>query len=299
MSWQERKQFWQNCVEDALEQRLPVTDDPKLRELHQALYYSVLGGGKRTRPILVYAAGELAGAPLAGLHGPACAVEMIHAYSLIHDDLPAMDDSNERRGQPACHCAYGEATAILCGDALQALAFQTLATDPDMPVSAERRLQMIGMLAAASGLDGMVGGQALDLNMAGAALDRAQLERIHRRKTGALIRASVLLGVLSGERLDAAEYERIARYAECIGLAFQVQDDLLDADPSLRDQTLGKPQGLDQRQGKATFPSLLGLSGAQKAAAKLCQEALEHLSQFGEQARFLRSMASYIIRRDH
>jgi geranylgeranyl pyrophosphate synthase len=212
--------------------------------------YAVLGGGKRVRPVLVFAAGAAVGAADARLDAPACAVELIHAYSLVHDDLPAMDDDDLRRGRPSCHRAFDEATAILTGDALQTLAFQILAqaTEPDAAV----RLRMIATLALASGSRGMAGGQAIDLAAVGRELDMVQLEDMHIHKTGALIRASVLLGALCTDEFDEPRLERLDRYAKCIGLAFQIQDDILDVvgDTAL----LGKTAGADTARDKPTYP---------------------------------------------
>ncbi len=283
-------------VEQALEQWLPSAQTLPER-LHAAMRYATLGGGKRIRPILTYAAGQALGVNLQRLDGPACAVEMIHAYSLIHDDLPAMDDDDLRRGQPTCHKAFDEATAILAGDALQTLAFQVLCKDPTMEVDAPTRLQMIEALALASGSRGMAGGQALDLAAVGQEIDLAQLEIMHIHKTGALIRASIKLATLATPHADDALSLKLDHYAKCIGLAFQVWDDVLDVEGDTH--TLGKTQGKDQAQFKSTYPALLGLEGARDMAELLRQEALHSLSELDDKADPLRWLADYIVGRNH
>jgi farnesyl diphosphate synthase len=285
---------YQARVELALDQLLPA-DDLHPSNLHQAMRYTVLSGGKRIRPVLVYLAGQAVGAIPEVLDGPACAVECIHAYSLIHDDLPAMDDDDLRHGQPACHKAFGEALAILAGDALQALAFQTLGQDPTMTPNPAIRLRMLGILAQAAGSRGMVGGQAIDLAATGRELSLAELENMHIHKTGALIRASVLLGALSQPATDPALLERLDRYAKCIGLAFQIRDDILDVVGDTA--TLGKPQGSDRVLNKPTYPALLGLEGAREHAHLLHQDALASLDAFGDEADPLRWIAAYIVER--
>ncbi|MDQ2694304.1 MAG: (2E,6E)-farnesyl diphosphate synthase [Pseudomonadota bacterium] len=281
-------------AEQALEQRLPAPDIHPAR-LHQAMRYGVLGGGKRVRPVLVYAGGAAVDVPLEHLDDPACAVEFIHAYSLIHDDLPAMDDDDLRRGRPTCHKAFDEATAILAGDALQALAFQVLAQEPERapPV----RLKLVDTLARAAGSRGMVGGQAIDLAAVGRDLNQAELENMHIHKTGALIRASVLLGALSQPAIAADALERLDHYAKCIGLAFQIRDDILDVIGDTR--TLGKTQGADRAHNKPTYPALLGLEGARAHAKTLVEEALDTLLPLGTKADTLRWIASYIVERSY
>ncbi len=282
-------------VEPALEGWLPGAGTAPAR-LHQAMRYATLGGGKRVRPLLVYATGETLGIDGGRLNGPACAVELIHAYSLVHDDLPAMDDDALRRGRPTCHKAFDEATAILVGDALQSLAFRVLAADSAMDAAANVRLCMVETLAFASGSRGMAGGQALDLDAAGRELDSVELENIHIHKTGALIRASVRLATLLGNGIDTAAARNLDRYSKCIGLAFQVQDDILDVEGNTA--VLGKTQGKDQRQEKATYPSLLGLDAAREKAQLLCRDALIALEGFDSKADPLRWVANYIVRRD-
>lgn len=274
---------------------LPFQSSP----LVNAMHYGALLGGKRLRPFLVYATGEMLRADPASLDAPAAAVECIHAYSLIHDDLPAMDDDALRRGQPTCHIKYGEDTAILAGDALQTLAFSIL-TDEAMPgVSAEYRLRMISELANASGVAGMCGGQALDLAAEGKSVDLDKLEQIHRHKTGALIRSAVRLGAFTAGDAGREALPLLDRYAEAIGLAFQVQDDILDVVGDTA--VIGKRQGADQQLGKSTYPSLLGLENARAKARDLYQEALdalELLAAHSYNTTALQALASFIIERD-
>ena len=295
MSFAERLAEYQARVEAALDRWLPsATEKPEA--LHEAIRYAVFGGGKRVRPVLVYAAGEAFNAEPAVLDGCACAVEMIHTYSLIHDDLPSMDDDDLRRGRLTCHKAYDEATAILAGDALQALAFQVLAQDPGIRVSAEQRLKMVHTLALAAGPGGMTGGQAIDLDAEDKTLSLEELQTMHSRKTGALIRASVELGALCAGAVDGQQFHNVSRYADCIGLAFQIHDDVLDIESDT--ETLGKPQGSDLERNKSTYPNLLGLDGAKRAARDKLDEALEHLSEFDEKADMLRRLATYIVERN-
>ena len=291
----QRLQVYQKSVEAALEHWLP---DPSIQpeRLHEAMRYSVLGEGKRIRPVLLYATGEAFGISLEALSGPACAVEIIHAYSLIHDDLPSMDNDDLRRGRPTCHKAYDEATAILAGDALQALAFHILAYDPKIQVNNEQRLSMINTLAVASGSRGMAGGQAIDLASVGKSLNIAELENMHIHKTGALILASAELGALSVENVDQDLFSRISQFAKCIGLAFQIKDDILDIESDT--ETLGKPQGSDMALNKPTYPNLLGLEGARQAAEELYTNAIHSLDPFGEKADMLRKIADYIVKRN-
>tara|TARA_R110002072_G_scaffold97995_2_gene215736 strand:+ start:21153 stop:22046 length:894 start_codon:yes stop_codon:yes gene_type:complete len=291
----ERLQVYQKSVETALDRWLPEAS-VQPEKLHEAMRYSVLGNGKRIRPVILYATGEAFGIDLIALNGPACAVEIIHAYSLIHDDLPAMDDDDLRRGRPTCHKAYDDATAILAGDALQALSFHILAHDPDIQVNDQQRLSMIETLAIASGSRGMAGGQAIDLASVGISLTIAELENMHIHKTGALIRASAELGALSVDNVDRELLSRISQYAKCIGLAFQIKDDILDIESDT--ETLGKPQGSDIAMNKPTYPNLLGMEGAKKAANDLYNEALECLDSFDNKADMLRAIADYIVKRN-
>jgi len=287
----------QERVEAALEQFLPhTTTQPE--QLHKAMRHATLGGGgKRVRPTLVYAAGEALGLAPELLDIPACAVELIHTYSLVHDDLPAMDNDDLRRGVPTCHRAFDEATAILTGDALQTLAFKILAQTPSLPFSSEVRIEMIAALAIASGSRGMAGGQALDLAAVGQELSLAQLEIMHIHKTGALIRASVRLGTLAAADAEPEQVRGLDHYAKCIGLAFQVRDDILDVEGDT--ETLGKTQGKDQAGLKPTYPSLLGLTASREMALRLCQDALQSLESLDQKADPLRSLANYIIDRPH
>jgi len=274
---------------------LPFQNTP----LVEAMQYGALLGGKRLRPFLVYATGEMFGVSAQTLDAPAAAVECIHAYSLIHDDLPAMDDDDLRRGQPTCHIKFGEANAILAGDALQTLAFSIL-TDAPMPEVALRdRLAMVSELAQASGVAGMCGGQALDLEAEGKQVNLEALERIHRHKTGALIRAAVRMGALSAGDKGREALPVLDRFAESVGLAFQVQDDILDVVGD--SATLGKRQGADQQLGKSTYPALLGLEQARTKARDLIDDARQSLAQLAAQSldtTALEALANYIIQRD-
>jgi farnesyl diphosphate synthase len=283
-------------VEHALDARLPpATLEPS--RLHEAMRYATLGGGKRVRACLVYAAGEALGVPAAGLllDAPACAVELVHAYSLVHDDLPCMDDDDLRRGQPTCHRAYDEATALLVGDALQTLAFDILAADPALQVAPAARLEMIRALAEAAGSLGMAGGQAIDLASVGQTLSYDELEGMHRRKTGALIEASVRLGVLAAGQAGTPAGEALARYARAVGLAFQVVDDILDVEGET--PTLGKSTGKDRARGKPTYPAVLGLDGARRKARELHETALESLRILRDNDRLLAALANFIVER--
>lgn len=288
--------FCQNRVERALENRLPG-ENILPQKLHQAMRYCVLDGGKRMRPMLTYCTGKTLGIAPEALDGAACAVEFIHVYSLIHDDLPAMDDDNLRRGKATCHIAFDEATAILTGDALQALAFEILAHDPSITASAENRLKMITALARASGSQGMVGGQAIDLESVGTTLTLPELENMHIHKTGALIRASVNMATLSKADVDPVIATKLDHYAKCIGLSFQVKDDILDEESDTT--TLGKTQGKDKDNDKPTYPALLGMAGAKQKAQELHEKALDSLSIFGKEADLLRDLSLYIIQRNH
>ncbi len=260
--------------------------------LEAAMRHGVLVGGKRLRPLLVYAAGRALGAPDAALDAPAMAIELIHAYSLVHDDLPAMDDDDLRRGQPTVHRAYDEATAILAGDALQALAFEVIARSGHPRLAA-----MIGGLAEAAGRDGMVGGQALDLAAVGGHPDAEALATMHAHKTGALIRAAVRLGGLTAVAEDDPRLAALDAYARAIGLAFQIHDDVLDVTGDTA--TLGKASGADAARDKPTYPSLLGLGGARARATALVEEAVAALAPLGAAGAPLGALARYMIERDH
>lgn len=281
-------------AESALQRWLPPADELPAR-LHAAMRYAALDGGKRIRPVLVYVTGEVLDVPLAQLDGPACAVELIHAYSLVHDDLPAMDDDDLRRGKPTCHKAFDEASAILAGDALQTLAFQVLAEDPAMVAEPRLRLAMVRELAQASGSRGMAGGQAIDMAATGGQLTPAALQQMHSLKTGALIRAAVRLGALSRPGLDPAQLTALDAYAAAIGLAFQIRDDILDVESST--EQLGKRQGADQSLAKSTYVALLGLDGAKAKAREVHASARAALAPLGDAAAPLAALADFIVER--
>ncbi|WP_449467188.1 polyprenyl synthetase family protein [Stenotrophomonas humi] len=283
---------WLQRTEQQLQRALPDPDvAPK--GLHQAMRYAALGGGKRMRPLLVYAAGHLFGAEDSRLDAAAVAVELIHAYSLVHDDLPAMDDDDLRRGRPTTHIAFDEATAILAGDALQTRAFEVLA-EADLPASLA--LACLRTLASASGAAGMCGGQALDIDATGHQQPLADLKRMHALKTGALIRAAVRMGALCGNASDD-ELARLDAFADTLGLAFQVRDDILDVEAS--SEQLGKTAGKDQAQDKSTFPSLLGMDGAKATLDELATAMRSALAPFGESAAALAALGELTVRRSH
>jgi len=265
--------------------------------LSQAMAYSAVQGGKRVRAALVYGAARACGVDDMALDPLAAAVEAIHAYSLIHDDLPAMDDDDLRRGQPSCHIAFDEATAILAGDALQALAFELLAKAYGPKISAEQCLAMVSCLAQASGANGMVAGQMLDMAAAHDAVNLAQLERLHQLKTGALIVASVELGALSSSHVSASQLEGLRTYGQAIGLAFQVQDDILDIESDTA--TLGKAQGSDVTNDKSTYPTLLGMTAAKQKLTQLHHQAITSVNEFGTAAKPLVWLADFIVTRKH
>ena len=282
----------QQRTEAALERLLPAATTAPAG-LHAAMRYAALGGGKRVRPLLCHAAGEVFGADAASLDRAACAVEMIHVYSLVHDDLPCMDDDVLRRGKPTCHVEYDEATALLVGDALQTQAFDVLTAEPltDEPA---RQLRMTSLLAHAAGSRGMAGGQAIDLAAVGKTLTLEELEFMHIHKTGALIRAAVLLGAHCGGA-DSTALERLAHFSNRAGLLFQVVDDILDAEASTA--TLGKTAGTDAAQGKPTYVNLLGSARAREMAAELRAQAHEALAGFGERAHRLHDLTDFIVER--
>lgn len=287
---------WMNAVQQRVESTLgrflPAADKTPAR-LHDAMRYATLGGGKRVRPLLAFAAGELTGASPEKLEVAACAVELIHAYSLVHDDLPCMDNDVLRRGRPTCHVEYDEATALLVGDSLQSLAFELIAQHPLSEPA--RQLEMIALLAHASGSHGMAGGQAIDLAAVGKALDQPELELMHALKTGALIRSATLLGALCGETMSAELRTALDRFAKRAGLLFQVVDDILDC--TANTATLGKTAGKDEAAAKPTYVSLLGLEDARRYAEDLQREALEALAPFGERARRLTELSDFICHR--
>ena len=285
----------QGRMEDVLGQMLPAQQHIPAR-LHEAMRYAVLDGGKRVRPLLVFAAGELVNADPACMEHAAAAVEMIHAYSLVHDDMPPMDNDSLRRGKPTVHVKFDEATALLTGDALQAAAFETLAHTP-LTGRPQDVVQMLQLLARASGSLGMCGGQGVDLYGVGQALTLPELEMMHILKTGALIRASVLLGSWCGAPLTDAQRQQLDHFAKCMGLAFQVVDDVLDEEADTA--TLGKTAGKDAANNKPTYVALLGLKGAKEKAAELLAEAHAALQPFGERAQRLQQLADFIVDRRH
>lgn len=282
----------QAAFETALEHHLP-TNSTTPNELHEAMRYAALDGGKRVRPLLACAAGYLFDAPTELLQRVACALEMIHVYSLVHDDMPCMDDDDLRRGKPTVHVRYNEATALLVGDALQTQAFLILAQAQTEP--AQKILPLIRLLAEAAGSTGMCGGQAIDLASVGQQLDRVQLEQMHRLKTGALLRAAVLMGASCGKQLQQDELSALQQFADAIGLAFQVVDDILDA--TADSATLGKTAGKDAADNKPTYVSLLGLEASQALAKQLSDDAHQALSLFGARAEYLHALADLIVHR--
>lgn len=294
--FQSRLDAYQKRVDAALDKYLP-SDDPPEHNLAAAIRYSVVGGGKRIRPAMVYAAGEAMGVSTDLMDIPACAVEMIHAYSLIHDDLPAMDDDDLRRGRPTCHKRFDEATAILAGDALQALAYEIVAKDDHKELTPEHRIKMLSLLTEASGAHGMAGGQAVDLASVGKHLTLEQLEHMHQLKTGALIRASILLGAMCKQDVTQQEIDMLSKYAKYIGLSFQIQDDILDVISDT--ETLGKPQGSDEKREKPTFPAIIGLEKSKQLAQQQHKLALKTLEHLDEKADSLRQLSAYIVERQY
>jgi geranylgeranyl pyrophosphate synthase len=287
---------WRLRMERALAERLPEADRVPAR-LHEAMRYSVLGGGKRIRPALLFATARTLGMSEDEVEAAACAIELVHVYSLVHDDLPAMDNDDLRRGRPTCHKAYDEATALLVGDSLQPLAFQLLASDPALPASPAVRLRLIDMLAQAIGTFGMAGGQAIDLAAQGMRLDIAQVEDMHARKTGAVIRASVLMAAECAPPMDASLYAALTRFATALGLAFQIQDDLLDVTGDTL--ILGKATGADSERAKPTHPAIIGIAASQQRARLLHNQAINALVPFGDKADSLRSLAHWLLSRQY
>ncbi len=287
---------WRLRMERALAARLPDSHLAPSR-LHEAMRYSVLGGGKRIRPALLFATAHALDLAEDEVEAAACAIELVHVYSLVHDDLPAMDNDDMRRGRPTCHKAFDEATALLVGDALQPLAFQLLACDPKLPSSPAIRLRLIDMLAQAIGTLGMAGGQAIDLAAQGLRLDIGQVEDMHARKTGAVIRASVLMAAECAPSLDASLYAALTKFANAVGLAFQIQDDLLDVtgDAAL----LGKATGADSDRAKPTYPSIIGITASQQRMRQLHNQAIQALAPFGDRARILHSLAHWLLSRQY
>ena len=265
--------------------------------LKSAMKYALLMGGKRMRPMLVYATADMLGIKNSDADPIALAIECIHAYSLVHDDLPAMDDDDLRRGHPTCHIAFDEATAILAGDALQTLAFEILATAPLSGEIDTKRIELVKLLSLASGYQGMCGGQAMDLAATNESIPQAQLETLHRKKTGALLKASITMPMALAEDVSDTHQDLLRQFAESVGLAFQVQDDILDIIGD--SETLGKPQGSDQEQNKSTYPALLGLSGAQEYLQHLHKQALQALHTLPYNTQVLQSFADYNVQRNH
>ncbi len=297
MSFSEYKKECQRRIDQILKSSLSNNlSVASAQGLMAAMNYSLFNGGKRVRPLLVYATAEAVGANIDKADAPAAAVEMVHAYSLVHDDLPAMDDDDLRRGQPTCHIAFDEATAILAGDALQTQAFAIL-SDANSSLLPQQQITMIQLLSHNSGLFGMAGGQSLDLEAVDKQVDLVYLENMHKHKTGALITASVLMGAHCHDTVDQETLSALTKYSHAIGLAFQVQDDILDVISDTH--TLGKTQGADIANNKPTYVSLLGLEGAQQKAQQLHQQALDALLPLGSAATRLQAIAHYIIDRQH
>jgi geranylgeranyl pyrophosphate synthase len=293
-SFASQLEAWRARMEAALAGRLPRSDQTPER-LHAAMRYSVLGGGKRVRPILLLATARALGLAEEQVEAAACALELVHVYSLVHDDLPSMDDDDLRRGRPTCHKAYDEATALLVGDALQSLAFELLAHDAALPADPAIRVRLVGLLARAIGSFGMAGGQAIDLEAEGRKLAIEQVEEMHSLKTGALIRASVMMGAACVPALEPRLERALAGFAAPIGLAFQIQDDLLDV---LSDTaTLGKAAGADRERGKPTYPAILGVSASQEQVHRLHAQAMESLAPFGARANALHGVTDWLLAR--
>jgi farnesyl diphosphate synthase len=271
--------------------------DESAPQLKKAMEYALLSGGKRVRPFLVYATGEMLGADPQALDAAALSIECIHAFSLVHDDLPAMDDDDIRRGRPTCHIQFDEATAILAGDALQTLAFEILCIAPMSPADEKHRINLVKQLAAASGYQGMCGGQAMDLAATDQTIDQTQLQLLHSKKTGALLKIAISMAYTLAPNVSEESRAQLDQFADCIGLAFQVKDDILDVVSDT--ETLGKPQGSDEALNKSTYPSLLGLTGAQNYLVKLEQQALHALDSLPYNSGILRSFIDYNTQRNH
>ncbi len=282
-------------AENALRRHIGLSGHHPSR-LHEALHYAVFNGGKRLRPLLVYATGEALNIAPDLLDAPACAVELIHCYSLVHDDLPAMDDDDLRRGRPTLHLAFDEAIAILAGDALQALAFELLGSHPTLDDQPAARGALTAQLASACGVDGMAGGQALDLAYEGCRPGLEQLESMYRQKTGALIQAAVMMPCLLDPRLDDLARGHLSRFADCIGLAFQIRDDILDVEGAT--ELIGKPQGADEARNKATWPALFGLEAANRRIDELADDARHCLSQLNRNTESLAWLATRMVDRE-
>lgn len=284
----------QTHIEHVLDQHMPSANTIPTK-LHEAMRYAVMGGGKRVRALLAYAAGEFCHVPKSTIDLPAAAVELIHAFSLVHDDMPCMDDDDLRRGKPSTHKQFDDATALLAGDALQSLAFELIAS-PELNISAEQKNQLIYTLAFATGSRGMAGGQSIDLESTGISLSKPQLEHMHQLKTGALIHAAVMLGAYCSSYIDKEKLESIEKYTQAIGLAFQVVDDILDTEADTA--TLGKTAGKDADNNKSTYVTILGVDAAKSLAKELHQQALTSLDQYHQEADALRGIANLILRRN-
>lgn len=295
MNLQTKQKEVQTRVDTLLEQKLDALPQ-HANTLKEAMKYSLLMGGKRMRPLLVYITGEMLGLPPSQIENIALAIECIHAYSLIHDDLPAMDNDDMRRGHPTCHIKFDEATAILAGDALQTLAFEILASTDSSKDGKDTRVELIKMLAQASGYNGMCGGQAMDLAATNQNIERQQLESLHQKKTGALLSIAILMPATAAQA-DSTTLISLQKFAQYTGLAFQVQDDILDVIGD--SQVLGKPQGSDQAQNKSTYPALLGLDGATNYLHELHQQALQALRSLPYNTLLLQSFADYNVNRNH
>ena len=294
MDMKQQLNSYRSRVDQTLEQHMASQTAAPL--LQEAMRYSLFNGGKRVRPLLVYMANQLLGGDLNAADPAACAIECIHSYSLVHDDLPAMDDDDLRRGNPTCHIKFDEATAILAGDALQALAFELLSQESAMLDSATQ-LKIMTSLAKGSGAMGMVAGQSIDLSHVGKSMTLDELENMHRHKTGALICSSVEMGALSSGRATTTDLQALNTYARHIGLAFQVKDDILDVEGDTK--TLGKPQGSDEEQDKPTYPALLGMAGAKQKLALLNEQAHASIETYGDAAQPLHWLADYIVERQY
>jgi farnesyl diphosphate synthase len=294
MSFATRADAYVARIESVLDHHLPPAEVAP-RRLHEAMRYSALGGGKRIRPLLVYATGEALGVPLEVLDAPAAAIELMHAFSLIHDDLPAMDNDDLRRGRPTAHRAFDEATAILAADAMQPLAFEILAMHPALAGNPVAQVRLVALIADACGSRGMTGGQSMDLAAEGRRLDPAELEHIYRLKTGCLLRASVLAAACCAEEVPDTTREALERFVDALGLAFQVRDDILDIEGTTAET--GKTGGSDLAKDKATYPHLFGLPKARQRADELLQQAMEALAAFGSEYDGLRWAARYIVLR--
>lgn len=289
-------QHWIETSQSRILNQLPnllPSNKSKPQDFNRALHYVMGNGGKRMRPMLVYITNDMFGGKIEDADNAAMAVELIHTYSLVHDDLPAMDDDDLRRGQPSCHCAFDEATAILVGDALQSMAFEVLSKPSSL--SANTQLKMVHTLAVASGAFGMCGGQALDMEATNQALNLDALKHLHQLKTGALIKASILLGAYASQKATEDDLKTLEQYAEHVGLAFQVQDDVLDVVGDT--EQLGKPQGSDSEQGKTTYPNLLGLEKASQYAKQLCEQSKQFLQSLEYNSSPLCNLADYINQR--